>query len=157
MRITVYAQEKKWLTLGFTVAHDSYSSCEQANCKYQGTWKVYLENFLNAIEALSAIILQTYQAKILMEKKEDNSITKEVFEYVTSKEFSDRVGVIYNNASRVRQEVQKIRNYNERGLSAVEKLVSGISENTVGIAGDLQGLSLSSDNLLSTINLKLEE
>ena len=125
--------------------------------KYQGTWKVDLENFLNAIEALSAIILQTYQAKMLMEKKEDNGITKEVFEYVTSKEFSDRVEAIYNNASRVRQEVQKIRNYNERGLSAVEKLVSGISENTVGIAGDLQGLSLSSDNLLSTINLKLEE
>ena len=93
---------------------------------------------------------------MLMEKKEDNGITKEVFEYVTSKEFSDRVEAIYNNASRVRQEVQKIRNYNERGLSAVGKLVSGISENTVGIAGDLQGLSLSSDNLLSTINLKLK-
>ena len=49
-----------------------------------------------------------------------------------------------------------MRAVSELGFSKIEKLVLGMTENTLGIAGDLQGLNAVSDNLLSGIVKRLE-
>ena len=94
--------------------------------------------------------------RVINDRRGEEGALEAIFDYVTSPAFASRVQLIYENSVRINEQVKKMRAVSELGFSKIEKLVLGMTENTLGIAGDLQGLNAVSDNLLSGIVKRLE-
>lgn len=116
-----------------------------------GIWVTDVANAFSLAYVLRQQLIKVSQAKLANEGKQSNA--ELVYDYLTSNEFRQRIEVIVEYFGARRDEINKERNYFLKKWEQEEQSIFKAMSGTVGIYGDLQGITGSALPKISNLEL----
>lgn len=117
----------------------------------KGIWVTNGKSALALAHALRQQLIQVYQAKSAGEGRQSNA--EAVYDYLTSNDFRARIETLVEYFDARRAEINKERNYFLKKWESEEQNIMKAMTGTVGIYGDLQGITGSALPKISNLEL----
>ena len=76
---------------------------------YRGVWLCSPLNYISVTRILRFSLLNEFKAKVINDRRGEEGALEAIFDYVTSPAFASRVQLIYENSTRINEQVKKMR------------------------------------------------
>jgi hypothetical protein len=125
------------------------ASIDEVIVQYEGVWLVRPEVVSGLSAALRTVLIESQRQKSVSVGK--NEQMEELFDYVTSNQFAQRIRAVVENYELMRSDLEKEKAAMQRLWKKREMQIGRISDQMLAMCGELQGISANAMPMLDNI------